>query len=54
MRSSKPPKGLARALELATGVASIRPRQRIDLVLGRLRAHKDLGPVQDLLERAAD
>ncbi|MFF1691544.1 MULTISPECIES: helix-turn-helix domain-containing protein [unclassified Streptomyces] len=42
-----------RALELATGVASIRPRQRIDLVLGQLRAHKDLGPVQDLLEHAA-
>ncbi|MFE4678028.1 XRE family transcriptional regulator [Streptomyces sp. NPDC056721] len=44
---------VGRALELATGVASIRTRQRIDPILGQLSAHKDLGPVRDLLERAA-
>ncbi|WP_406428421.1 XRE family transcriptional regulator [Streptomyces sp. NBC_00147] len=42
-----------RALEFATGVASIRPRQRIDPILGQLSDHKGLGPVRDLFERAA-
>ncbi|WP_329046770.1 helix-turn-helix domain-containing protein [Streptomyces sp. NBC_01422] len=44
---------VGRALELATGVASIRPRQRIAPVLDRLRPHSGIGPVRDLLERAA-
>ena len=44
---------VGRALKLATGVASIRPRQRITPLLDRLRAHADIGPVRDLLEHAA-
>lgn len=41
-----------RALELATGVASIRPRQRIDVVLGQLRPYGDVAEVQEVLELA--
>ncbi|MFE7330768.1 helix-turn-helix domain-containing protein [Streptomyces sp. NPDC057565] len=43
-----------RALELATGVASIRPRQRIEPLLTKLRPHAALSTVRDALERAAD
>ncbi|MEV6164385.1 helix-turn-helix transcriptional regulator [Streptomyces sp. NPDC052052] len=43
-----------RALELASGVASVRPRQRIDPLLTKLRPHAALGTVRDILERAAD
>ncbi|MFE5731632.1 helix-turn-helix domain-containing protein [Streptomyces sp. NPDC056528] len=39
-----------RALELATGVASIRPRQRIDVVLARLRPYGDVAEVREVLE----
>nr|WTB28794.1 helix-turn-helix domain-containing protein [Streptomyces sp. NBC_00830] len=42
-----------RALELSTGVASIRPRQRIAPLLDQLRPHADLSVVRDLLEHAA-
>ncbi|WP_246561670.1 hypothetical protein [Streptomyces roseirectus] len=42
-----------RALTLATGVASIRPRQRIAPLLDRLRPHADLGAVRDILEHGA-
>ncbi|WP_327421692.1 helix-turn-helix domain-containing protein [Streptomyces sp. NBC_01230] len=38
-----------RALELCTGVASIRPRQRIASLLDQLRPHADLPVVRDLL-----
>ena len=44
---------VSRALELCTGVASIRPQQRIAPLLDRLRSHRNLSPVRDLLERAA-
>ncbi|MEU5660531.1 helix-turn-helix transcriptional regulator [Streptomyces sp. NPDC047737] len=42
-----------RALELATGVASTRPRQRITPLLDRLRPHAGIATVRDLLERTA-
>ncbi|MFF3358052.1 hypothetical protein ACFYWN_36805 [Streptomyces sp. NPDC002917] len=42
-----------RALELSTGVASIRPRQRIAPLLDQLRPHADLSVVRNLLEHAA-
>ncbi|WP_326607986.1 helix-turn-helix domain-containing protein [Streptomyces sp. NBC_01800] len=42
-----------RALELSTGVASIRPRQRIAPLLDQLRPHADLSVVRDVLEHAA-
>lgn len=43
----------ATALDLASGVGSVRPRLRIDLLLRRLAPHRDLVQVADLLERAA-
>ncbi|MGW0086545.1 XRE family transcriptional regulator [Streptomyces sp. NPDC003393] len=42
-----------RALELAAGVASERPRKRLAPVLDQLRQHRQLSPVRDVLERAA-
>ncbi|MET7790458.1 helix-turn-helix transcriptional regulator [Streptomyces sp900116325] len=42
-----------RTLELSTGVASIRPRQRIAPLLDQLRPHVDLPVVRDLLEHPA-
>jgi hypothetical protein len=42
----------SRAMELATGVASIRPRQRITAVLDHLRPHGDVAEVRDVLELA--
>ncbi|MEW2128696.1 helix-turn-helix transcriptional regulator [Streptomyces sp. NPDC007259] len=41
-----------RALELSTGVASIRPRQRLTPLLNRLRTHADIGEVRQVLEQA--
>ncbi|MEV7085590.1 helix-turn-helix transcriptional regulator [Streptomyces sp. NPDC093085] len=41
-----------RALELVTGVASIRPRQRIDVVLARLRPYGEVAEVREVLELA--
>lgn len=41
----------SRAMELATGVASVRPLQHIDTVLRRLQPHEQLPEVADLLER---
>ncbi|MFJ6435510.1 XRE family transcriptional regulator [Streptomyces sp. NPDC091416] len=41
------------ALDLASGVASIRPRQRILPLLDRLRPHAGVGPVRELLQRTA-
>ncbi|MFC8584690.1 helix-turn-helix domain-containing protein [Streptomyces sp. NPDC057217] len=43
----------ARALELATGVASIRPMQRIAPIINGLRRHGELPAVRELLEQAA-
>ncbi|MGZ2361524.1 helix-turn-helix domain-containing protein, partial [Streptomyces sp. 372A] len=42
----------SRALQLATGVASIRPRQRLTPLLDRLRTHADIGEVRQVLEQA--
>ncbi|MFB8402240.1 helix-turn-helix domain-containing protein [Streptomyces sp. NPDC055912] len=42
----------SRALELATGVASIRPRQRIGVVLDRLRPYGEVTEVREALELA--
>ncbi|MGW2257007.1 XRE family transcriptional regulator [Streptomyces sp. NPDC001780] len=41
-----------RALGLATGVASVRPRRRLDPVLHQLEQHKGLDAVDDVLARA--
>ncbi|WP_326677709.1 tetratricopeptide repeat protein [Streptomyces sp. NBC_01237] len=41
-----------RALALAHGIASTRPRQRIAPLLDRLRPHAQIGVVRDVLERA--
>ncbi|MEV3951529.1 helix-turn-helix transcriptional regulator [Streptomyces halstedii] len=41
-----------RALQLATGVASIRPRQRLIPLLDRLRGHADSSEVRQVLEQA--
>ncbi|WP_411135077.1 XRE family transcriptional regulator [Streptomyces sp. C10] len=41
-----------RALELSSGVASVRPRQRLAPTLRRLGNHRDLPAVADVLERA--
>ncbi|WP_282695731.1 hypothetical protein [Streptomyces sp. CC208A] len=38
-----------RALELSTDVASIRPRQRIDVVLAHLRPYSDVAEVREVL-----
>ncbi|MGW3557895.1 helix-turn-helix domain-containing protein [Streptomyces sp. NPDC000963] len=43
----------ARALELATGVASIRPMQRIAPLVNDLRPHGELPAVRELLEQTA-
>ncbi|BCM64839.1 MULTISPECIES: helix-turn-helix domain-containing protein [Streptomyces] len=42
-----------RALDLASGVASVRPQQRIALVLNQLRAHESVAAVREVLQRAA-
>ncbi|MFF8387408.1 hypothetical protein ACF053_27745 [Streptomyces kanasensis] len=42
-----------RALDLATGVASIRPMRRIAPVLESLRPHSQLPAVRTVLERTA-
>lgn len=42
-----------RALELSSGVASVRPRQRLTPVLAQLGQHRDVPAVRHLLERAA-
>lgn len=41
----------SRALDLASGVASVRPLQHIDTVLGRLRPHGALPEVADVVEQ---
>lgn len=41
------------ALDLASGVGSVRPRQRAEELLTRLGPHRSLPPVADLLERVA-
>ncbi|GGU88426.1 hypothetical protein GCM10010211_63590 [Streptomyces albospinus] len=42
----------SRAMELSTGVASVRPRRRIARTLRRLRAHRELPVVAELLDQA--
>ncbi|MEU2487010.1 helix-turn-helix domain-containing protein [Streptomyces sp. NPDC012617] len=44
---------VSRALELATGVASTRPRQRLAPLLAQLRPHADIPIVRDLLDQTA-
>ncbi|WP_030901431.1 helix-turn-helix transcriptional regulator [Streptomyces sp. NRRL F-5126] len=44
---------VARALDLSDGVASVRPRQRLAPVLGRLGAHRGVPAVAAVLERSA-
>ncbi|MFD5788551.1 helix-turn-helix domain-containing protein [Streptomyces sp. NPDC127037] len=41
-----------RALDLAIGVASIRPRQRLAPLLDRLRVHADISEVRQVLDQA--
>lgn len=41
----------SRAVQLATGVSSVRPLQHIDTVLRRLEPHQDLPEVADLVEQ---
>ncbi|MER5918300.1 helix-turn-helix domain-containing protein [Streptomyces sp. NPDC001982] len=41
-----------RALDLATGIASVRPRQRLAPVLDQLRQHQDVTAVRDVLQKA--
>ncbi|MFF5439818.1 XRE family transcriptional regulator [Streptomyces achromogenes] len=41
-----------RALDLAAGVASVRPQQRLAPVLAKLRTHQGVGPVREVLEKA--
>ncbi|SDD00871.1 hypothetical protein [Streptomyces prasinopilosus] len=41
-----------RALTLSTGVASVRPRQRLTPVLAQLGRHRDVPSVRHLLESA--
>ncbi|WP_031487614.1 helix-turn-helix domain-containing protein [Streptomyces bicolor] len=43
----------SRALDLSVGVASVRPRQRLNPVLDQLRPYGHLGAVQNVLEKAA-
>ncbi|MHC5705602.1 XRE family transcriptional regulator [Streptomyces tirandamycinicus] len=43
----------SRALALADGVASVRPRRRLDILLGRLVRHRGVADVDDALDRAA-
>jgi hypothetical protein len=40
-----------RALDLAAGVASVRPRQRLAPLLRQLRQHAELSAVQDVLAK---
>ncbi|MFD5024149.1 XRE family transcriptional regulator [Streptomyces sp. NPDC058373] len=44
---------VGRALDLASGVASVRPRQRLEPVLSRLAVHRGLSAVDEVLARAA-
>ncbi|MFE0545230.1 XRE family transcriptional regulator [Streptomyces sp. NPDC058891] len=41
-----------RALDLAAGVASVRPQQRLAPVLDQLRQHQDVNAVRDVLQKA--
>ncbi|MDX6739307.1 hypothetical protein [Actinocorallia sp. A-T 12471] len=43
-----------RAMELATGVASVRPRQRIGSLMYRFEQYAAEGGVSDLLDHAED
>lgn len=43
---------ISRALDLSSGVASVRPRERLVPVLQRLSEHSDLPSVADVLEQA--
>ncbi|MFE7215583.1 helix-turn-helix domain-containing protein [Streptomyces sp. NPDC057611] len=43
---------ISRALDLAAGVASVRPRQRLAPMLTQLRRHQELSTVRDVLEKA--
>ncbi|MFF8611443.1 hypothetical protein [Streptomyces sp. NPDC015350] len=43
---------IGRALALGHGVASIRPRQRITIMLDKLRSYMDVTEVRDVLEAA--
>ncbi|MET9811108.1 hypothetical protein [Streptomyces halstedii] len=51
-RPEQAAKTTVRALQLVTGVASVRPRRRIATQLNRLRPHAGSGSVRDLLEHA--
>ncbi|MFF7197989.1 hypothetical protein ACFZAM_30335 [Streptomyces sp. NPDC008079] len=42
-----------RALDLANGVASVRPKQRLAPFVERLARHRDVAAVADVLEKAA-
>ncbi len=42
----------SRALDLSSGVASVRPRERLEPVLGRLGEHQALPAVAGVLEQA--
>ncbi|MEL7994329.1 XRE family transcriptional regulator [Streptomyces albidoflavus] len=44
---------VGRALDLASGVASVRPRQRLEPVLHRMAEHRGLPAVDEVLARAA-
>ncbi|MFF5984436.1 XRE family transcriptional regulator [Streptomyces olindensis] len=43
----------ARAWDLSTGVASVRPRQRLAPVLKQLRQHQDLSTVREVMDKIA-
>ncbi|WP_157995841.1 helix-turn-helix domain-containing protein [Thermomonospora amylolytica] len=45
---------IGRAMELATGVASVRPRQRVRVLLGRMSPYRSTPEVADLMDRAHD
>ncbi|WP_237310088.1 XRE family transcriptional regulator [Streptomyces sp. AMCC400023] len=44
---------VGRALDLSTGVASVRPRQRLATVLAELSQHRNVGAVRSVLEKVA-
>ncbi|MCX4582565.1 XRE family transcriptional regulator [Streptomyces sp. NBC_01481] len=44
---------IAKAMDLSTGVGSVRPRQRADEFLLRLQPHRAIAPVAEVLDRAA-
>jgi hypothetical protein len=43
---------VGRVLDLSAGVASVRPRRRLEPTLRRLSPHRDLMAVAEVLERA--